>query len=234
MTSATPSSEVIIACRNVSISYGRQEVIHDASLDIPRGAFLPFVGPNGAGKTTLLRAILGLIRHRRGQIVTPFETVRPGYVPQHGTIDPLYPISLRQIIAMGLYPQLGWWRRAPKKLKRSVQDALDAFGLGDHADKTFSELSGGMKQKAMLARAFVSRAEVFVMDEPTSQLDEKSEKDVFAHLLRLSRDEGKTVLMAVHGMHEVLELPQRVCLVEYGRVRLAETSDVFATAKGGR
>jgi ABC-type Mn2+/Zn2+ transport system ATPase subunit len=195
---------------------------------------MPFVGPNGAGKTTLLRAILGLIRPRRGRIVTPFGTLRPGYVPQHGTIDPLYPVSLRQIIAMGLYRQLGWWRRTSKRLKRSVQKALDEFGLSDHADKTFSELSGGMKQKAMIARAFVSRAEVFIMDEPTSQLDEESEKDVFAHLLRLSRDEGKTVLMAVHGMHEILEAPQHVCLVEHGKVRLTETSEMFAMSKGGR
>ncbi len=232
MSATAPNTEAIITCRNVSISYGRQEVIHNASLEIPRGAFMPFVGPNGAGKTTLLRAILGLIRPRRGEIVTPFGALRPGYVPQHGTIDPLYPVSLRQIIAMGLYPQLSWWRRTSKKLKRSVQEALDEFGLGDHADKTFSELSGGMKQKAMVARAFVSRAEVFIMDEPTSQLDEESEKDVFAHLLRLSRDEGKTVLMAVHGLHEILEAPQQVCLVEHGKVRLAETSGLFAMAKG--
>ncbi|MCP4376051.1 MAG: ABC transporter ATP-binding protein [bacterium] len=227
MTATTPDSNAIITCRNVSIAYGRQEVIHDVSMEIARGSFLPFVGPNGAGKTTLLRAILGLIRPRRGEIITPFRTSPPGYVPQHRTIDPLYPVSVRQITAMGLYPKLGWWRRGSKKLRRTVLEALEEFGLGDHADKTFSELSGGMKQKAMLARAFVSGAEIFIMDEPTSQLDEESEKEVFAHLLRLSRREGKTVLMAVHGMHEVLELPQRVCLVEHGRVRLAETSDVF-------
>jgi manganese/zinc/iron transport system ATP- binding protein len=227
MTVTTPNAEAIITCRNVSIAYGRQEVIHDVSLEIPRGAFLPFVGPNGAGKTTLLRAVLGLIRPRRGEIITPFRTSPPGYVPQHRTIDPLYPVSVRQIAAMGLYPKLGWWRRGPRELRQTVQRALAEFGLGDHANKIFSELSGGMKQKVMLARAFVSGAEVFIMDEPTSQLDEKSEKEVFAHLLRLSRDEGKTVLMAVHGMHEVLELPPRVCLVEHGRVRLAETSEVF-------
>jgi len=247
MTAITSNAEAIITCRNVSVAYGRQEVIHDVSLQISRGSFLPFVGPNGAGKTTLLRAILGLIRPSRGEIITPFGTSPPGYVPQHRTIDPLYPVSVRQIAAMGLYPKLGWWRRGSKELRRTVRDALEEFGLGDHAHKTFSELSGGMKQKAMLARAFVSGAEVFIMDEPTSQLDEKSEKEVFAHLLRLSRREGKTVLMAVHGMHEVLELPARICLVEHGRVRLVETSDVFQArpvetgdtandngAKGGR
>jgi manganese/zinc/iron transport system ATP- binding protein len=243
MTVTTPNTEAIITCRNVSIAYGRQEVIHDVSLEIPRGSFLPFVGPNGAGKTTLLRAILGLIRPRRGEIITPFRISPPGYVPQHRTIDPLYPVSVRQITAMGLYPKLGWWRRGSKELRRNVHKALDEFGLGDHASKIFSELSGGMKQKVMLARAFVSGAEVFIMDEPTSQLDETSEKEVFAHLLRLSRDEGKTVLMAVHGMHEVPDLPARVCLVEHGRVRLTETSEGFPTRllshdgdseKGGR
>jgi len=225
----TPSTpDPIITCRHVGIAYGRQEVVHDVCLEIPRGSFLPFVGPNGAGKTTLLRAILGLIRPRRGEIITPFRTRPAGYVPQQRTIDPLYPVSVRQIVAMGLYPQLGWWRRPSRRLRRIVQEALEAFGLGDHARKTFSELSGGMKQKALLARAFVSGADVFVMDEPTSQLDEESENEVFAHLLRLSSDEGKTVLLAIHGLRDIGDLGPQVCLVEHGRVRLVSTSEAFS------
>jgi len=231
MQPTQPVPDPVISCRHVSIAYGRQEVVHDVCLEIPRGAFLPFVGPNGAGKTTLLRAILGLIRPRRGEIVTPFRTSPAGYVPQQRTIVPLYPVSLRQIVAMGLYPKLGWWRRPNRQLRRVVTEALDAFSLGDHARKRFSELSGGMKQKALLARAFVSGAEVFIMDEPTSQLDEESENDVFAHLLRLSRERGKTVLLAVHGFRDMADVGPQVCLVDHGRVRLVPTSEAFSSRR---
>ena len=220
-SAAQTGGDPVIICRHVSVAYGRQEVVHDVSLEIPRGAFLPFVGPNGAGKTTLLRAILGLIRPRRGEIVTPFAAAPPGYVPQQGAIDTLYPVSVRQIVAMGLYPRLGFWRRPARADWQTVDAALAEFGLADHAAKAYAELSGGMKQKALLARALASGAEVFIMDEPTSQLDEPSENEVLAHLRRLSEREGKTVLLAFHGLHELHDPPPQVCLVEHGHVRLA-------------
>jgi len=223
------SAEPIIVCEHVCVAYGDQEVLHDASLQIPRGVFLPFVGPNGAGKTTLLRTILGLIRPRRGRIRTPFDRVPPGYMPQQKSIDPLYPVSVRQIVMMGLYPKTGWWRRPCGEDRRAVDQALAWLGLDRHADKTFSELSGGMKQKALIARALVSGAEVLILDEPTSELDESSERETFDHLFRLSRDEGKTVLLAHHGLDRLIERIPMVAVVNHGRVRLAKTQDVLAS-----
>ena len=103
-------NDPVIVCEHVAVSYGRQEVVSDACLLVPRGALLPFVGPNGAGKTTLLRAILGLLKPSAGEIRMPFAEKPAGYVPQQKAIDPLYPVSTRQIVEMGLYPELGWWR----------------------------------------------------------------------------------------------------------------------------
>jgi len=221
-----PDLQPVIACRDVCVSYGRQQVLRNVCLEIPRGAFIAFVGPNGAGKTTLLRVMLGLIKPQRGRVITPHGALPPGYVPQQRSIDPLYPVSVRQIAAMGLYPRLGWWRRPRSAERQLVQNALDRFGLTGHANKTFGELSGGMKQKALLARAFISGADVFVMDEPTLELDEQSERDVLAHLLSLSRDEGKTVLLAIHGMSQIARLSPRICTVDRGHVRLEPPSDV--------
>ena len=213
-------TDPIIVCDRVSIAYGRQEVVHDACLEVPRGVLLPFVGPNGAGKTTLLRAILGLLKPSAGNIRTPFADTPAGYVPQQKSIDPLYPVSTRQIVEMGLYPELGPWRRPGAEQRRRVDDVLARFGLAEHRRKTFGELSGGMKQKALLARALVSGAEVFVLDEPTSELDEDTERDVLAHLVALVRDEGKTVLLAHHGLDQAAALADRVCVVHHGRVHL--------------
>ncbi len=223
------SRNSIIVCEHVCMAYGRQEVLHDVSFEIQAGTLLPFVGPNGAGKTTLLRAILGLLKPTRGHIHTPFHNSPPGYMPQQKSIDPLYPVTTRQILEMGLFPQLGWWRR-PSRAQRSAVDAvLDRFGLTGHQRKTFGELSGGMKQKALLARAFVSGADVFIMDEPTSELDEGSEQEVLGHLATLCRDEGKTVLLAHHGIDQAGMLAPIVCLVNHGRVQLLNIKQAGAS-----
>jgi len=228
MTGPGPNEAPVIVCENVSVAYGREEVVRDVSLEVRPGQFMPFVGPNGAGKTTLLRAIVGLLEPRRGRILTPFRRAPPGYVPQQKALDPLFPVSVRQIVVMGLYPKLGPWRRLSREQHGEVDRALEMFDLAGHHRKTYAELSGGMRQKTLLARAFVSGAEVFVMDEPTSELDEDSETEVLDHLGRLSRDQGKTVLLAHHGLDEVARLAPVVCLLEHGRAQMVETATLTA------
>jgi ABC-type Mn2+/Zn2+ transport system ATPase subunit len=216
-------ADFILRCRNLFAGYGRDVVLHDVTLDIPRGILLPFIGPNGAGKTTFLRTILGLLRPLSGALETPFHKSPPGYVPQQKVIDPLYPLTTWQVAAMGLYPRLSWWRRQSKDDRNAVSAALELVDLLPHANKNYRELSGGMKQKALIARALVSGAEVLVMDEPTSELDEKSEKEVFGHFRMLCSELGKTVLMASHGLADLSgagELRYRG-LVDHGKVVLA-------------
>lgn len=223
------SRSSIIVCEHVCMAYGRQEVLHDVSFEIQAGTILPFVGPNGAGKTTLLRAILGLLTPARGRIRTPFHKTPPGYVPQQKSIDPLYPVTTRQIVEMGLFPELGWWRQPNCGQRRRVDGVLERFGLAGHQRKTFGELSGGMKQKALLGRAFVSGADVFIMDEPTSELDEASEQEVLGLLASLCREDGKTVLLAHHGIGQASALAPLVCVVNHGRVRLLDVQQAGAS-----
>ena len=213
-------TDPIITCKNVCVAYGRQEVLHRVNLEIPRGVFLPFTGPNGAGKTTLLRAILGLLPLRQGKIDTPFDRRPAGYVPQQKAIDPLYPVSTRQIVEMGLYPERGWLGRITWSQHRAVDEILERLALMEHAEKNFRELSGGMKQKALLARAFVSQAEVFIVDEPTSELDEASEREVLHHLLQLSREQDKTVLLAHHDLESMATLTDSMCRVRHGNASI--------------
>ncbi|MFC1582406.1 metal ABC transporter ATP-binding protein [Planctomycetota bacterium] len=225
------NEETIIECENLTVAYGQEKVLDCVDLTVKRGAFLPIVGPNGAGKTTLLRVILGLIKPINGKIRTPFSVSPPGYVPQQKAIDPLYPVTLRQIVKMGLYPKLSFWRRATEDDEQKVDDALSRVGLLEHDRKRYSELSGGMKQKTFVARALVSGAHVFIMDEPTSELDEESEHEVIEHLYKLSREQGKTVLLAVHGLDHVMGLTDTICNVEHGKVKTVEVKD--DSGKGG-
>lgn len=232
-----PSAQPLIVCDHAAVAYGRQEVIHDACLEVMPGTLLPFVGPNGGGKTTLLRAILGLLPLSGGTIRTPFGRRPAGYVPQQKTIDPLYPVTTWQIVEMGLYPELGWWNRPSMEQRKRVGQALERLGLLAHQHKTFGELSGGMKQKALLARALVSEAEVFVLDEPTSELDEDSEREVLKHLVALTRKEGKAVLLAHHGLDQAAALAEEVCVVHHGRVHMAGLAEarklLNGTSSGG-
>ena len=216
--------ESIIRCKEVCVAYGHNEVLHRVNLEIPRGIFLPFTGPNGAGKTTILRAILGLIPLRHGRIETPFHRAPAGYVPQQRVIDPLYPVSVRQIVAMGLHRRRPWLGRMTRK-HDAVEAALNQLDMVEHAGKTFRELSGGMKQKVLIARAFVSGAEVIILDEPTSELDAQAEQEVMNHLLELNRKHGITVLMVHHDLEQVAQLADIMCRVRHGKAEIISTSN---------
>ncbi|HEO72369.1 MAG TPA: ATP-binding cassette domain-containing protein [Candidatus Hydrogenedentes bacterium] len=224
--SAPVAEEVVIRCDKVTIAYGEQVVVREASIEVPRGAFLPFVGPNGAGKTTLLKAIMGLVPVRSGSIFTPFASKPPGYVPQQKSIYPLWPVSAREIVAMGLYPRLGAFRKASPEDKATIDEALGRFDLRTHAGKTYGELSGGMKQKLLLARAFASGADVLIMDEPTSELDKETERDLLGYLHRLSMEHTKTVLFAHHGLDLLDGLADLVAMFDRGRVRMVSLDDL--------
>ncbi|QBG48833.1 ATP-binding cassette domain-containing protein [Verrucomicrobia bacterium S94] len=215
-------TDPIITCSDVCIAYGRQEVLHSVNLQIPRGIFLPFTGPNGSGKTTLLRAVLGLVPIRQGQIITPFRQTPAGYVPQHRVIDPLYPVSVRQIVEMGLSTERRLFRPLTGRQKRAVVTALEELGMAEHMQKTFRELSGGMKQKVLIARALVRQPDVIIMDEPTSELDEQSEHDVLKHLMKLNQNAGKTVLMVHHDLELAGTLSDTICRVGRGKAEMVK------------
>ena len=211
----------IIRCKNLTLGYGRDIIIDNVSLEIPGGVLLPFTGPNGAGKTTLLRGILGLIKPLSGLIETPFHEKPPGYVPQQHSIDPLFPVTVRDIVKMGLYPRLGRWKKPDADANRSIDEALEELKLSAHAHKNYRDLSGGTKQKTLIARALVSGADVFIMDEPTSELDEASEKEVFRHLSDFVVKHGKTVLMAHHGSGgPIRSMATQACRVEHGKASM--------------
>ncbi|MDD4017651.1 MAG: ATP-binding cassette domain-containing protein [Kiritimatiellae bacterium] len=216
----------VIQCRGVTVAYGRDIVLDRIDLTVSRGTLLPFVGPNGAGKTTLLKACLGLIPHQGGEIARDFGSHPPAYVPQQKQLDPIYPVSVCDIVRMGLYPELGCWGRMDGEQQARAEKVIGRFGLLPHRHKHFGELSGGLRQKTLLARAVVSRAEVLVLDEPTAGLDAASEADLLALIRSLHENEGKTVLWVHHRMDQCASLAWQVCRVDKRGVRLAKVSEV--------
>jgi manganese/zinc/iron transport system ATP- binding protein len=219
------SERPVIECCGVTVAYGLDIVLDCIDLTIPRGTLLPFVGPNGSGKTTLLKACLGLIPHQGGRLMCDFGARPPAYVPQQKQIDPIYPLSVTDLVRMGLYPELGPWGRPDVNQRARVAQALERFGLVPHRHKHFGELSGGLRQKTLLARAVVSLADVLVLDEPTAGLDEASEAEMLALIRTLHEGEGKTVLWVHHRIEHCTALAHTHCCVENRHVRLQTVSE---------
>ncbi len=214
-------SPPMIECRNLTLGYGRETVLENVNLVVRQGVFLPFVGPNGAGKTTLLRAILGLVRPMQGDIVTPFSAIPPGYVSQQKAIDPLYPVCVLDIVMMGFYRRMGWHgRRDRQQCREEALRLLERFGMADHRHKTFDQLSGGMRQKTMVARALANNPSVLIMDEPTTELDHRTQRELLVLLHEAAFRDGRTVLLVHHGLELIQGMASKVCLVNGGSANI--------------
>ena len=235
MPQATGSASApAVELHNVTCAYDGRPALEDVSLVLQPGAFVGIVGPSGAGKTTLLRAILGALPVVAGSVRVlgrPVGDGRPprvGYVPQLETVDWSFPVTVREVVAMGLTPagRLFSWPWPARAQQERVRGLLDRLGIGRLADRHIRDLSGGQQQRVFLARALVRQPRLLLLDEPTSGVDIKTRHNVL-HLLADLNHDGVTVVLATHDLNSVAaHLPRVVCLnrrvVAHGR-----PSDVF-------
>jgi manganese/zinc/iron transport system ATP- binding protein len=200
-------------------------------LTVPQGVLMAIVGPNGAGKTTLIKAILGLIPTSAGQVLIhgrPYAVQRKlvGYVPQRGSVDWDFPTSVLDVVMMGRYGALGWFKRPGKAEKEAALIALAKVGMESYAHRQISQLSGGQQQRVFLARAIVQNAEVYLMDEPFQGVDAVTERTIVG-LLKELRSAGKTVLVVHHDLQTVAEYFDWVTMMNVRRVAAGPVSEVF-------
>lgn len=206
-----------------ALGYGSTPVLSGVDLAVARGDLLGVVGPNGAGKTTLLRGLLGLLRPlagaRRGQ-------PRASYVTQHEQLDPLYPLTVAELVAQGgLRPAAGLRRPRPAT-PAAVADVLAAVGLDGSASRPFGALSGGQLQRALLARALVAEPELLVLDEPTSGIDPQASDHVLALVRERVRARGCGAVIVSHDLPRLAATVERVAVVRDGGVRLVAAEDL--------
>ena len=223
----------IIECRGMSLGYGQDTVLDNVELDIARGVLLPLVGGNGAGKSTFFKALLGLIPLKCGRINRFFGDKQPGYVPQQQHIDPIFPVTIRKIVEMGLYPACRFPYWISKEMKERLDDTLEQFGLIEHQGKTFGELSGGLRQKTLIARAVIGDSEIIFLDEPIAGLDAVSEEATLNMLINLNRNNGKTILIAHHRLEDLSRLSKSVCMFNHGHVEIKPSNVAFNELRGG-
>jgi manganese/zinc/iron transport system ATP- binding protein len=220
-----------IEVNDLTVAYRDQPVLWDIDLPVPAGILLAIVGPNGAGKSTLIKAILGLVRTAAGQVLVhgrPYAEQRrlTAYVPQRGSVDWDFPTTVLDVVMMGSYGSLGWFRRPGQRERERAMAALGQVGMQDFAGRQISQLSGGQQQRVFLARALVQQASVYLMDEPFQGVDAKTERAI-VEVLKQLRGEGKTVVSVHHDLETVPEYFEWVLLLNVRRIALGPVEEVF-------
>jgi len=193
----------VVEFKNVSFSYGPVPVLEHISLGLERAEFFGLIGPNAGGKSTLLKLMLGLLQPDSGQIRLFGEEPRNarkrvGYVPQHPTFSRGFPISVLEVVLLGLLgmnADLGGFRARDR---RKAMDALGAAEIADLAGRSINTLSGGQLQRVLIARALVCDPELLILDEPTANVDLRAEEDIFALLREYSAH--MTIVIVSHDV----------------------------------
>ena len=196
----TASNTRLLYANGVSVVFGTDEVLSGVSFEIQKGEFVGLVGQNGSGKTTLLRVLLGLLRPTKGEATHYGTTI--GYVPQRGQLyNGIVPMSVLEVTKLG-----------SKGDKVKARSALKDVGMDEFEGKDFNELSGGQQQRVVIAKALASGANILLLDEPTTGVDEESQAEFFNLLNRL-HSEGRTIIMVSHDIDTIVKLVSRViCL----------------------
>ncbi|MDY5306048.1 metal ABC transporter ATP-binding protein [Fusobacterium gastrosuis] len=221
----------VIEIKNISVAYDETTVLENVNLNIKRGDFLALMGPNGAGKSTLLKTILNFIKPIGGEIKIKgklYKEVRKkiAYVPQRGSVDWDFPITLFDVVEMGCYGRVGFLKKINKTEKKNVERVIEKVGLTEFKERQISKLSGGQQQRAFLARAILQNAEIYLMDEPFQGVDSKTEKAIVEILKELKKS-GKTLIVVHHDLQTVTSYFDTVAFINKTIVAAGPVEDVF-------
>lgn len=220
-----------LSIHDMTVAYHRRPVLWDIDYDAPNGKLVAVIGPNGAGKSTLIKAALDLVPRASGLVRMfgePYskQRHRVGYVPQRGSVDWDFPINALDVVAMGLYRQIGWCRPVTRKYRQAALDALQQVGMAEYAKRQISQLSGGQQQRVFLARALAQDADLYLMDEPFAGVDAATERAIVT-ILQTLRSAGKTALVVHHDLQTVTEYFDEVLLLNMRLVAAGPTREVF-------
>jgi len=221
----------ILRVDGLNAAYRKNRVLNDVTFSVEPGTLTGIVGPNGAGKSTLLKVMLDLHPKLSGDVSffgSPHGKVktRIGYVPQRGSVDWDFPTNALDVVMMGLYGQIGWFKWPKRSDKENALASLDQMGMADYADRQISQLSGGQQQRVFLARALVQNADLYFMDEPLAGVDAATEKAIMMTLKQL-KEMGKTVMVVHHDLQTVEDYFDHVLLLNRTVVAHGPTDNIF-------
>ncbi|WP_096152851.1 MULTISPECIES: metal ABC transporter ATP-binding protein [Bacillus] len=220
-----------VTIENLTVAYHRKPVLKEISFSVPEGKLIGIIGPNGAGKSTLIKAILELTPKASGSVSIygkPYKSQRKliGYVPQRGSVDWDFPTNALDVVLMGRYGHIGWFKRPSKKDIEFAYECLEKVGMKEYASRQISQLSGGQQQRVFLARALAQDSSIYFMDEPFVGVDAATEKAIVTILNEL-KSQGKTVLVVHHDLQTVKEYFDWILLLNMRKVAIGPTEEIF-------
>lgn len=231
-TAYTPAIETT----QLTVAYDAKPVLWDVNVAFPKGTLTAIVGPNGAGKSTLIKSMLGFLKPVMGSVKyqvegskqTDYQSIKNhiAYVPQNNSVDWDFPATVLDVVLMGRYGHLGWFKRPSKKDKEIAKQMLLKVGMPTFANRQISQLSGGQRQRVFLARALAQEATIYILDEPLAGVDMKTER-IIMNLLRGLVEEGKTVLVVHHDLQTVKEYFDQVVFLNREIIAEGPVETVF-------
>ncbi len=191
-----------VQINNLSFAYdGNKEALKDINLEIDKGSFVAIVGPNGSGKTTLARVISGLIKNYKGSVSINGEV---GFLPQITRINPYFPLSVEDVVKMGLYKDSSSSIFVPLKNTNRVKEALKSVNMFEFASSPFAHLSGGQRQRVLIARVLAEDPDILLLDEPQTGLDVQSRMELINIINKIREEKNLTIIMITHFLNELL------------------------------
>lgn len=226
-----PCENYVVEVVDMTVAYQVKPVLWDIDLKIPRGVLMAVVGPNGAGKSTLIKAMLDIIKPISGTVLFNGYTYaaqrkKIGYVPQRGSVDWDFPTTVLDVVLMGCYANIGWFKRIRKSDKEKALEAIHRVDMEEYSNRQISQLSGGQQQRVFLARALVQDADIYFMDEPFQGVDIKTERAVI-NILKALRQNGKTVIVVHHDLQTVSDYFDWVTLLNKRIIASGSIKNVF-------
>jgi len=223
------NDEVVVEIEDAVVSYREDVALRGVSLRVRRGEFVGIIGPNGAGKTTLLTLINGLGKLLQGRVRVlgyPLSRdnarwirTRVGYVAQVQNIDPRMPINVREVVMIGRYGRLGLLRRPSRADWAIVERMIELVGMSHLADRPIGHLSGGEQQRVAIARALAQEPDIFLLDEPTANLDWRAQREILELVKRIHTIRELTTLFVTHDLNTLPRACDRVVLMKDGLIR---------------
>jgi len=210
---------------NVTVAYRGHPALHHVSGAFERGSLTAVVGPNGAGKSSLLGALTGEIRPVQGEVHRA-AGLRVAYLPQQAQIERSFPVRVLDVVAMGLWSQLGLWRGLSAAQRRQVEAALSAVGLSGFENRLIGEMSAGQFQRLLFARVLLQEADVILLDEPFNAIDARTTADLLT-LVHRWHDQARTVIAVLHDLDQVRAHFDRSLLLARRCVAWGPTAEVL-------
>jgi zinc/manganese transport system ATP-binding protein len=231
MTDAMNSQANVIELDHVTLAVGGRDILSDVSLGIRRGEFIGVLGPNGAGKTTLMRAILGLMTPRAGSLRVFGRAPRRGdpaigYLPQVRTVLPDLRVRGRDFIASSVRGERWGVPSLSRADQAAIETTLAAVGARDLAERPLAEMSGGERQRLLLAQALLGEPQLLLLDEPLISLDHRYQEAVVDLVRGFARERNITVLFSAHELNQLIVALDRVLYLGSGHAALGTVPEV--------